>query len=223
MSAPTGSYGLPPRPVLPLEKVASSSPSSIPTISLKPRDLHSPRPPSHQLRWATLAPTVPLHSKAHPCLANLVSPWGYTLDYIWKEQRPGMARSGSLPSQPCSRPIAALPPELWVGPQVPISPGNHRSGQGAPPTQLTAGHRASVQELPWPGLAALAECPAISLRLGMRRVGDPAETSSTSDQEMGLMGLQFWTQELMGVVVPKPAFPLPPPPRTHGSCSYLSF
>lgn len=60
------------------------------------------------------------------------------------------------------------------------------------------------------GLAAPAECPATSLRLGMRRVQDPAETSISDQENTRLRSsweLQFWTQELMGVVVHKPVFP----------------
>lgn len=59
---------------------------------------------------------------------------------------------------------------------------------------------------------ALAGCLATSPRLGTRRVQEAAETSPTDPEDClrDSWQLQFWTQEPMGIVISRPAFPTPP-------------
>lgn len=122
---PDGNPVLPPLP-LPASSTRTLAPLSHPPTCSDEQPLHSRcHSTPHRCQSAL---------KVHPCFANLVSLWGCTLDSSWKEQaEAGMPPPGSLPSQPCSPPAAALPLEIWARPQIPISLGDHMPGQGVPP------------------------------------------------------------------------------------------
>ena len=144
-------------------------------------------PPAHVHPLCHSTPhTSQLAPKAHPCFARLVSLCGAAPFFPARsiKQRPGMPPPGSLPSQLCSPPRAAPQvqspwgPNAWLGHLPPNSPSLAREPQ---------------------------DCLATSLRLGVRRVQEPAETSPSGDQE------NTRPQGLMGIAVPNP--------RADGNCS----
>ena len=182
--APGGSSRPPPRPMCSQGKRGHIQSPSNPAAGLSSSQL----PPT-----CTCAPTVLLHTphfsagtQAYPCFANLVSLCGAAPFSPARsiKQRPGMPPPGGLPSQLCSPPRAA------------------------PQAQSPWGPNAWLGHLP-PNCPSLAreprDCLATSLRLGVRRVQEPAETSSFSDQESPR------PQGLIGIAVLNP--------RADGNCS----
>lgn len=189
MYAPTGSSKLPPRPGLPCWE--SWPPPVLPPSPPPASNTKTPAPLSHPPTSSAEQAShhLPLHTPhfsvgtpGPPCFANLISLWGCTMDSSWKEQAwNATSREACPPSQPCSLPITAIPVEIWAGPQVPISPGDR-------PHVWPRGTSSPVHccEVTAPvGLAAPAECAATSLRLGMRKVQDPAETSLVTKKTPG--------------------------------------
>ena len=159
-------------PCAPRGNVATFSLLPFPLLASVPPSCHPPA--RMHPRCGSTPHTSQLAPKAHPCFANLISLCGAAPFSPARsiKQRPGMPPPGSLPSQLCSPPRAA------------------------PQAQSPWGPNAWLGHLP-PNCPSLARKPrdrlVTSLRLGVRKVQEPAETSSFSDQEnprpQGLMGI----------------------------------
>lgn len=191
---------------LPLGNLATSSllPFPLPASSTRTSAPPSHRPPVQRHPLCRSTPhTSESAPKAHPCLANLVSLslWGCTLLSSWKHQVEPWNASPCKPSLPALLSSYSSSPTRNVDQTPgPISPGDIMSGRGISyparcPTLYS--NCPSLAWQPW-------QCLATSLTLGMRRVQEPAETSSSDQKNTRPRGL-------MGVVVLDPGI--------DGNCS----